>query len=113
MNKFSSLLDDIIWPTEKQIIEENWNISGILKNFSNENLKFDVRPMVKIANNLFEKRSKLSNKADKIVFETSNKWIIVDNNELKKYILHNKINVVHIDDLIKNLEWNKFINKDT
>tara|TARA_R110000751_G_scaffold266586_1_gene365621 strand:+ start:1204 stop:1545 length:342 start_codon:yes stop_codon:yes gene_type:complete len=107
VSRFSNYLNEIKYPKEN----ESWDISGVLKNSSNEILNFDVKPMQKMFNNIFEKPNKLSNDADKIVFESKSKWVIIDKKELNNFILKNKIKRVHIDSLINNLEWNKFIDK--
>ena len=46
LKSFSKLLDNIIYPTNKQQSKELWNIAGILKGRFNEHYKYDVRPMV-------------------------------------------------------------------
>jgi hypothetical protein len=40
-------LTNVKWPTKKVSEKELWDVSGILKDRLNENLKFDVRPLKK------------------------------------------------------------------
>ena len=109
--RFSKHLIDIIYPTKKVEEKELWDISGILKNHSNQHLKFDIRPMVKLNSGESVKGGKLSSKADKMVFEYSDQWVIIDMHELIKYIQKNKIFKVHIEDLISKLDWNIILPK--
>ena len=110
--KFSEHLKNIIWPTEEQKEKEHWNVSGILKTNSNQEFKFDVRPMFNMPNNQLGKKAKIASKANKIVFETESDWVVIDTEELHKYIKNNKLNVVQFDDLLTKLEWNIFISKN-
>lgn len=104
-------LINVKFPTENIIEKELWNVSGIIKNKSNEEYKFDLRPITKQNNGCFGKKGTTLTKADKMVFEYKDKWVIVDIKELHKYIKLNKVNTVYIEDLIKTLEWNIIINK--
>jgi len=110
-DKFSINLDNIIWPTEKQKNTEHWNISGILKKNSNQEFKFDVRPMFNMPNGQLVKKVTTASKADKIVFETYNTWIIVDILELHEYIKNKHSKVIQLEDLLNKLEWNIYISK--
>ena len=113
--KFSNYLDNVIWPTTQQKINENWNISGILKKHSNQYLKFDVRSMFSMLDNLFGKKMTTSNKSDKVVFETDKNWIILDTSELNTYILNLNLyennRVIKLENLISDLNWNIYVNK--
>jgi hypothetical protein len=110
-NRFSIYLDNIIWPTEKQKNIEHWNISGILKKNSNQEFKFDVRPMFQMPNNQLGKKGITASKADKIVFETDKDWIIIDVPELHEYVKKQSLKVVQFEDLLNKLEWNIYISK--
>lgn len=113
--KFSNYLNDVIWPTDQQKHNENWNVSGILKKNSNQHLKFDVRPMFSLPKKLLGKKMTTKNKSDKVVFETDNQWILIDTKELNNYILNlntkEKIKIIYFEELIKKLDWNIYINK--
>ena len=104
--KFSVHLNNIIWPTETQKNNEYWNVSGVLKKNSNQEFKFDVRPMFQMPNNQLGKKGTTSSKADKIVFETDKEWVIIDVSELHEYVRKQSLTVVQFEDLLNKLEWN-------
>jgi len=110
-NKFSINLDNIIWPTEKQKNTEYWNISGRLKKNSNQEFKFDVRPMFNLSNGQLGKKGTTASKADKIVFETDEKWVIIDVPELHDYVKKHDLKVIQFEDLLTKLEWNIYLSK--
>jgi hypothetical protein len=109
--RFSIHLNNIIWPTETQKNNEHWNVSGVLKKNSNQEFKFDVRPMFNMPNNQLGKKVKTVSKADKIVFETDKEWVIIDVQELHEYIKKQSLKVVQFEDLLNKLEWNIHISK--
>ena len=109
--KFSIHLNNIIWPTEEQKSTENWNVSGVLKKNSNQEFKFDVRPMFQMPNNQLGKKVTTASKADKIVFETDKDWVIIDVPELHDYVKKQSLKVVQFEDLLNRLEWNIHISK--
>ena len=104
-------LNDIGWPTLEQKQEELWNVSGILKKNSNQHFKFDVRGMFNMPDNQLGKKISTASKADKIVFETENQWVVVDFNEFNDYIKKTSLLIFQFNDLINNLEWNIKIEK--
>ena len=109
--RFSIFLKDIIHPSNDEKKNNHWNISGILKEKSNQHLKFDVRPMFQMPNNQLGKKASTASKADKIVFETDKDWVIVDVLELNTYIKKHKLKIVQLEDLISKLEWNIILPK--
>ncbi len=109
--KFSLLLKDVVYATNEQKEKEHWNISGILKNNSNQEFKFDVRPMFNMPNNQLGKKGTTKSKADKIVLEADNTWIIIDVSELHEYIKNQQSKVIQLEDLLSKLEWNIYISK--
>jgi hypothetical protein len=109
--RFSIYLNNIIWPTQDQKNNEHWNISGVLKKNSNQEFKFDVRPMFQMPNNQLGKKASTASKADKIVFETDKNWVIVDVIELNIYVKKHKLKIVQLEDLISRLEWNIILPK--
>ena len=109
--RFSIYLNNIIWPTQDQKNNEHWNISGVLKKNSNQEFKFDVRPMFQMPNNQLGKKASTASKADKIVFETDKEWVIIDVIELNTYIKKHKLKIVQLEDLISKLEWNIILPK--
>jgi hypothetical protein len=109
--RFSIHLNNIIWPTEEQKNTEHWNVSGVLKKNSNQEFKFDVRPMFQMPNNQLGKKATTASKADKIVFETDKDWVIIDVLELHEYIKKQSLTVIQFEDLLSKLEWNIYISK--
>jgi hypothetical protein len=99
--KFVDNLISIKYPTETEK-KELWDVSGILKNRSNQEFKFDLRPL----NKDLSKKGSFKTKADKMVFETISEWILVDIEELHNYIKQHKLKVVELEDLISKLDWN-------
>jgi hypothetical protein len=110
-DKFSINLDNVIWATEKQKNTEHWNISGRLKKNSNQEFKFDVRPMFTMPNNQLGKKGTTASKADKIVFETDKEWIIIDIIELHEYVKKQSLKVIRFENLLTELEWNIILTK--
>ena len=92
-------LENITWATEQQIKKEHWHVSGILSNRSNENLKFDID---------FQNRKyvKSNSKANKILFDYKDKWVLIDTKEFIYFMKNNTINTVDLDNLLDNLDWN-------
>ena len=50
-------------------------------------------------------------KADKMVFEAIDKWIIIDMKEVKRHVLKTKSSLVNLEFILKNLDWNIEIKK--
>ena len=105
MDSFLKYLENIKYPSEQQKQKEIWDIEGIIKNKSNQSLKFDLRPISKYGNEI-GKQSSFNTKADKMVFEGRDQWVIVDINELHQYLKENKLKKVYLQDLISKLDWN-------
>jgi len=106
IERFSHYLDSVEYPKE----ETSWNIAGVIKG-QNGFYKFDVRNMFKLPNGDMAQKGKTHSKADKIVLEYKDKWIIIDLEELHKYIKNNKKNTVYVKELIDSLEWNIIVSK--
>jgi hypothetical protein len=106
MKNFKEYLDNLDYPSKK----DSWNIAGIIKG-QNGYYKFDTRPLQKIKKNEIGKYGSFNTKADKIVFEAKKQWIILDVEELHKYIKKNKLKKVYLQDLISKLEWNIILPK--
>jgi len=104
--KFVDNLISIKYPTETEK-KELWDVSGILKNRSNQEFKFDLRPL----NKDLSKKGSFKTKADKMVFETISEWILVDIEELHNYIKQHELKVVELEQLISKLEWNIILPK--
>jgi hypothetical protein len=99
-------LPDITYATPNQKQKELWDVEGILKNILNQKLKFDLRPL---KNNI--KIGSFKSKADKMVFDMKDQYIIVDIKELHQYLKENKLKEVHLQDLISRLDWNIILPK--
>ena len=106
VEKFSKYLSQIEYPQEKT----SWNIAGILKD-RNAYYKYDVRDMFKLPDGTSAQKGKLDSKADKMVLEMDDKWVILDLEELHQYIKKNKLTKVYVNDLISKLEWTIFLAK--
>jgi len=98
---FVDRLKEVKYATNNQRKKEMWDVEGILHN---QKFKFDLRP---IRNNC--KTGSFKTKADKIVFDIDNKFIIVDTAELHEYLKESQkkqMKIVDLNDLISKLEWN-------
>jgi len=99
-------LTDVKKATPAQKKKELWDIEGILKDRLNQKFKFDLRP---IKNNI--KIGSFKTKADKMVFDLKNEYVIVDVEELHQYIKKNKLKDLNLENLISELEWNIILPK--
>jgi len=106
VNNFINLLSDITLANKNQRQKELWDVEGVLKDRLNQKFKFDLRP---IKNNV--KIGSFKSKADKMVFDMKNEYVIVDLEELTKYIKENNIKEVNLEDLISKLDWNIILSK--
>ena len=105
VDRFSKYLTGIEYPKEKT----SWNIAGMIKG-SNAFYRFDVREMFMV-NGEKAQKGRTDTKADKMVLEFEDKWVILDLEELHQYIKKNKLTKVYVNDLISKLEWTIFFNK--
>jgi hypothetical protein len=95
---FAKNLKDPVWADSKQDMFEHWDVKGIL---NGELLKFDVKGMKKInrsdqdkqdditwieGTNVRGKPGWIKGKADYIVFERTDYWLIVKRKELFEFI---------------------------
>jgi hypothetical protein len=107
VDKFAKYLSSIEYPKQKT----SWNIAGIIKG-QNAFYKFDVRDMFALPNGTPAQKGRLDSKADKMVLEMEDKWVILDLEELHQYIKKNKLKKVYVNDLISKLEWTIFLAKN-
>lgn len=110
MDKFKNNLINIVYPSKQEKEKELWDIEGIIKDKSNQSLKFDLRPLSKYENCL-GKKGNIHTKANKMVFEEEDKWIIIDIEEMHQYLIRNKLNKIYLHDLIHKLDWNILLSK--
>jgi hypothetical protein len=109
-NKFERNLTEVIKASSIQKTKELWDIEGIIKNKSNQKFKFDLRPLVKFKGDT-GKGGSFKSKADKMVFDIKDQWIIVDTEELFNYLQENNLKKVQLEDLLSKLEWNIILPK--
>jgi hypothetical protein len=98
-------LTNIKWQNNK-----SWQVEGNIKKLSNQYYKFDIR----FLKDFNDKKGKLINsksQADKVLFEDDQNWILVDTQELIKYMKDHSLKEVKLEELIKNIEWNIILPK--
>jgi hypothetical protein len=98
MKNFYTKLKEKTLANDKQKNIELWDVEGILHN---QKFKFDLRPLKNNA-----KAGSFKTKADKIVYDIKDQYIIVDVKELHKHLKNNSLKVVQLEDLLSKLEWN-------
>jgi len=103
MKEFIKKLKEVKKATATQKKKELWDVEGILHN---QTFKFDLRP---IKNN--GKVGSFKSKADKMVFDIKNQWIIIDIEELHQYLKEKDMKEVHLQNLISKLDWNIILPK--
>ena len=106
MDSFLKYLKNIEYPKTKT----SWNIAGIIKG-QNAFYRFDVRDMFTLPDGTPAQKGRLDSKADKMVLEMEDQWVILDLEELHQYIKKNKLTKVYVNDLISKLEWTIFLAK--
>ena len=99
--KFVNLLLAVNYPTSNQQKHELWDVEGIIKKHSNQKFKFDLRPL---KNNI--KKGFFKTKADKMVFDIKDQYIVVDVEELHEYLKDKELKMVYLEELISKLDWN-------
>jgi hypothetical protein len=103
MKNFYKKLKNITLASLKQKKNELWDAEGVLHN---QAFKFDLRPLKNNA-----KGGSFRTKADKIVFDMKDQFIVVDTEELHQYLKDNNTKVVNLEQLISSLEWNIILPK--
>tara|TARA_R100001126_G_C4870082_1_gene172496 strand:+ start:1133 stop:1465 length:333 start_codon:yes stop_codon:yes gene_type:complete len=107
IERFSKFLTAIEYPKDST----SWNIAGIIKG-QNAFYRFDVREMFELSDGSSAQKGKLTSKAQKMVLEGEKEWLILDLEELHKYIRKEKRTKVYTNDLISELEWTIFLPKN-
>jgi len=98
-------LSNIKWENNEQ-----WQVEGIIEKLSNQYLKFDIR----FLNDFNDKKGKLinsKNQSDKVLFEDDKNWILIDTQELIKYMEEHNLKEVKLEELIKYIDWNIILPK--
>jgi len=88
----------------------SYQVDGLLQQ-SNQYYKFDIRYLNDFPE---DKKGKLINsqsKADKVLFEDDENWILVDTQELIKHMKAYSLKEVKLEELIKSIEWNIILPK--
>jgi hypothetical protein len=98
-------LSNINWSKDNN----DFQVEGLLKK-TNQYLKFDIR-FLKDFNNKKGKLINSKSKADKILFEDDKNWILVDTQELIKYMKKCSLKEIKLEELIKNIDWNIILTK--
>jgi len=95
---FAKNLTDPVWANDYENMHEHWDVKGT---FENKLLKFDVKGMKKVnrwdnktqddiawveGTNVRGKPGWIKGKADYIVFERSDCWLVVDRQELFDFV---------------------------
>jgi hypothetical protein len=106
---FEDYLTDIEHPTPQQKKQQGWDVSGTIKG-RNQRFKFDTRPLRKI-NDTIGKQIHTKSRAEKMVLETKDTFIIADLEELNAYMRAHGIVVIKIKEIVDNLSWNIILPK--
>ena len=104
IDDFIKRLKEVSHASERQKKRELWDIEGVLHN---QKFKFDLSPM---KGNV--KAGSFKTKAQKIVYDIKNQFIIIDTEELHQYLEDKKTKIVNLEDLISELEWNIILPKN-
>ena len=89
---------------------KDWQVEGNIKRLSNQYLKFDIR----FLKDFNDKKGKLINsksQADKVLFEDDKNWILVDTQELIKYMRISDLKQINLEQLLSNIDWNILLPK--
>ena len=88
----------------------SYQVEGLLKQ-SNQYYKFDIRYLNDFSK---DKKGKLINsksQADKVLFEDDKNWILVDTQELIKYMRISDLKQINLEQLLSNIDWNIILPK--
>jgi hypothetical protein len=98
-------LSDIKWNDS-----EDWQVEGIIKNLSNQYLKFNIQ----FLKDFTDKKGKLINsksQSDKVLFENDKEWILIDTQELIKHMKQHNLKEIKLEYLLSNIDWNIILPK--
>ena len=88
----------------------NYQVEGLLKD-SNQYYKFDIRYLNDFSEDKKGKLISSKSQADRVLFEDDKNWILVDTQELIKYMKEHSLKEVKLEELIKNIDWNIILPK--
>jgi len=103
--------NSIKYANKTQIKNECWHVEGIIRNRSNETLKFDIRNMDTKYKRKPAKAGYSFSKADKMVFELKKEWILIDMLEIQDLLKKGILTVLSLENLINELNWNIILPK--
>jgi tetrahydromethanopterin S-methyltransferase subunit B len=106
IDRFSKNLTAIEYPKEKT----SWNIAGILKD-RNATINMMLGICLLCLTVTFVQKGLDKYKADKMVLEFNNQWLILDLEELCEYIRREDKKKVYVEDLVHALDWTIYLNK--
>jgi hypothetical protein len=98
-------LTNIKWHKNK-----SYQVEGLLRQ-SNQFYKFDISYLNDFPE---DKKGKLINsksQADKVLFEDLNNWILIDTNELIRYMKDNSLKEIRLEELLLKIDWNIILPK--
>ena len=98
-------LSGIRWASELEQ-KQFWQVEGIITKHSNQLFKFDISFLKTYPGDKIGKIVTGESKADKILLETKKDWILIDTQEVLKYVIKHKMKEVHLQELMHKLEWN-------
>jgi len=83
----------------------SYQVEGLLKQ-SNQYYKFDIRYLNDFPENKKGKLINSKSQADKVLFEDDKHWILVDTQELIKYMKISDLKQINLEQLLSNIDWN-------
>ena len=90
--------------------DEYWQVEGIITKLSNQYFKLDIS----FLKDFTGKKGKLINSkstSDKVLFEDDKNWILIDTQELIRYMKDKNLKEINLEELIKNIDWNIILPK--
>ena len=88
----------------------SYQVEGLLKQ-SNQYYKFDIRYLNDFPENKKGKLINSKSQADKVLFEDDKHWILVDTQELIKYMKISDLKQINLEQLLSNIDWNIILPK--
>jgi hypothetical protein len=98
-------LTNVIWHENN-----NYQVEGQLIQ-SNQYYKFDIRNLSDFPEDKKGKLISSGSQANKVLFEDDKNWILVDTQELIKYMKAYGLKEIRLEELIKNIDWNIILPK--
>ena len=104
INFVNKCLINVLWHENS-----SYQVEGLLKQ-SNQYYKFDIR-FLKDFNDIKGKLINSKSQADKVLFEDDQNWILVDTQELIKYMKISDLKQINLEQLLSNIDWNILLPK--